>query len=164
MLFKSTIKVNEMNSATMFCHNLTLQEKNIMWTYQITLKLPTQNAVYWLDANLITKNMMELYTFQVPSLEVAFLAKSCRPFCVRHSSGSRELSKCDRQCNLAWTSINTTGDNLHCCWWHDNDASPHVYACRRWCFSSCLCMSLNCFINTSHAARERLQFFETEWT
>jgi hypothetical protein len=60
------------------------------------------------------------FTFQVPSFDVAFLAEGCRPCCVQHSSGSRELSIYDRQCNVAWTAMNTSGDNLHSCRWHDD--------------------------------------------
>jgi hypothetical protein len=48
--------------------------------------------------------------------------------------------KYERQCNLAWTSVTTTGDNLHSCWWHEDDASP-IYA-RHWMASWTLSMVL----------------------
>ena len=89
------------------------------------------------------------FTFQVPSFDVAFLAKGCRPCCVQHSSASRELSKHARQCNVACTAMHTTGDNLHSCWWHDDD----VYVSLCLCYTCRELEQVLCTVDRSHDTR-----------
>jgi hypothetical protein len=98
------------------------------------------------------------FTFQVPSFDVTFLAKGCRP-CVRHSSGSRVLSKHDRQCNVAWTAIHTTGDKLHSCWWHDND----VYVSCHWLAPWTLAMLLGTDYSAVELSELNTHIFHWKW-